>query len=492
MFRQILTNTSRYSLAVFASRAVAFLLLPVYTRYLTPADYGVMALLDVMSSLVGMLVGSRLGQGLFYFYFAADTKEEKDACLSTALVTAAIMGGFAAGLGILFSAQLSLIIFGLAQNALYLQLALLGLGFSLPLEVGFCIMRTLSDSLGYLRVSLFHLVIGAALNLLCLAAFRMGIRGMLVSAIIASAAISIYLAVKSLSAVMARLDWKLMGRFVFYSLPLTISSLAAFLIHYGDRVILRAHIPLAELGIYSLAYKFGMLIASVHMPFVMHWNAQVIAIVRGPGGEQSFSRSCTYLTAVLATAVVGLSLFIDPLLRMMTGRAFASAGVWVPWIAFAYLIRAMGAHLQSLFTVEGKPGIEARVNVVGGITCTAAYFYLIPRFQVAGAIAATTIGFLVILLHGFWEAQRLRPFSLEYRRLSGIMSLAALIVVTFRWVCPADVWSQVGVAIVFLGVYLVTLYLGCFERSEREAAIGAMKALLRRSPVEVDVQQAIA
>ncbi|MBV9744295.1 MAG: lipopolysaccharide biosynthesis protein, partial [Acidobacteriia bacterium] len=57
MFHDLLKKTSTYSIATIAGRALSVLLLPIYTRFLTPADYGVMELLDITVNLVSLLLG---------------------------------------------------------------------------------------------------------------------------------------------------------------------------------------------------------------------------------------------------------------------------------------------------------------------------------------------------------------------------------------------------------------------------------------------------
>src|SRR5215469_10158224 len=105
MFREILKKTSIYSLAMVASRGLSFLLLPVYTRYLTPSDYGVMELLDLTVNLTSLLVGGRLGSALFYFYFAAENREEKEKCINAAFFGSVLLGVMCAAIS-LFGAAL--------------------------------------------------------------------------------------------------------------------------------------------------------------------------------------------------------------------------------------------------------------------------------------------------------------------------------------------------------------------------------------------------
>jgi O-antigen/teichoic acid export membrane protein len=199
----------------------------------------------------------------------------------------------------------------------------------------------------------------------------------------------------------------------------------------------------------------------------MHWNAHVCEIVQGANGDRTFARATTYLTAVLTAGAVALSILCAPALQLTVGSAFWGAATLVPLLATAYLIRALGAHLQSVFIVAGKPGLEARVNTVGSVACLLAYAALIPRFKATGAAWATLIGFTVILLYGFWEARRVRAFPFEYGRLARIALLALATVGLFYLVRPSAVVWQAAVGCLFCGGFAAALWAGCLDGEER-------------------------
>ena len=60
-----------------------------------------------------------------------------------------------------------------------------------------------------------------------------------------------------------------------------------FVLHFGDRVFLRGAVSLADLGLYGLAYKLGMVVLYLSTPFFTYWNAQMVGIVRRPAGSTS-------------------------------------------------------------------------------------------------------------------------------------------------------------------------------------------------------------
>jgi O-antigen/teichoic acid export membrane protein len=480
MFRELVKKTGIYSIATISGRAMSIILLPVYTHFLTPSDYGVMELLDLTVNLVSLLLGARLGQAIFYFYFAANTKEEKDKCISTAFLCSILLGASCSAISVTCAPELSRLVFGTAQYAHYLRIVFLGFGLSLPVEVGYCSMRAFGESKRFVAVNLLTQLGTAALALAFLVLFRWGIRSLLAAAVCGFAGAALYAGWYLLAPIPVRLDFRLMLRLLRYSVPLGISGLAVFLVHYGDRIFLRTQVSLAELGVYSLAYKIGMLVSFCHAPFVLHWNSQICNIGKRRDGETIFVRGFTYVSAGLSVVVVALSLGAVPGLRLMTTPGFYGASAMIPWVAVAYLLRSAGAHIQSVFTLAARPGLEARVNTVGAAACVAAYALLIPRFKVWGAIAATLVGFLVILVYGLVVARRLRPFQLEYRTLARIAVSTAASLTAFFLVSPADFWPQAALAATLTLAHCGWLFFACFTRDQRESAMELVRDLCAR------------
>ncbi|HEY7392515.1 MAG TPA: polysaccharide biosynthesis C-terminal domain-containing protein, partial [Bryobacteraceae bacterium] len=180
-----------------------------------------------------------------------------------------------------------------------------------------------------------------------------------------------------------------------------------------------------------------------------------------------FVQSYTYLAAGLSVVVVGLSVFAAPCLRLLTPPAFHAAASLVPWIAFAYLLRALGAHVQSLFTLAGKPGLEARVNCVGSAACVAGYSLLVPPFGVWGAIAATLLGFAVILVYGSMVARRVEPHTLERGALAKIAISTAGAIGLFFVAAPEGLRGQIALAGALTVAHIVCLLATCFPQLTR-------------------------
>lgn len=467
------SSTSVYALAVFLGRAASFLLFPVYTRFLSPADYGVLELLELTLYAYGVLFGMRIGEALVYRWSRVTGGDDRSAVVSTAYWGAVLLGGFSIAAGWGLSGWLSRLVFGVPDYRGAFVLMFSAFAAGLPVEVGLALARAGDRSLHYLALSALRLAVTASLNVYFLAVLHWKYEALLWGNLIGAATVS----AASLAYIRFRgYRWTLfraseLRRLLSYGAPLGVSGLGMLIIHYGDRFFLRHYATLADIGLYSLAYKIGMLVTYVQTPFDIYWRAQMFQIVDQAGGERIYVRVCTYLGLVLMTFTVFLLGFSAPLLNILAGREFRSAAQFVPLIAFAYVVRTVGAHFRNAMLLEGETRQDAVVVWAGALSGLGAYALLIPKYRVWGAVAATLIAFTVMFFHGLWLAQRIRRFPFEYRRLALLLLAAAPAAVGAWLLRPSAPLGQWTFGTLALTTYPLLLYgLGFFEREELEAA----------------------
>ena len=74
-------HSAIYAIGTMFRRLTGLVMLPIYTRSLTPADYGVVELLSMAIEIAGILIGLRISQAMFRYYILAETDNEKDKIL---------------------------------------------------------------------------------------------------------------------------------------------------------------------------------------------------------------------------------------------------------------------------------------------------------------------------------------------------------------------------------------------------------------------------
>ncbi|MCS7043497.1 MAG: oligosaccharide flippase family protein [Bryobacteraceae bacterium] len=469
IIRRMVSGTAGYAVAVFLGRAASFLLFPVYTRFLSPADYGVLELLELTLYAYGVLLGMRIGEALIYRWSNARGEEERSVIVATAFWGAALLGVVSVAAGWLLSPWFSMLVFGVRDYERAFVLMFSAFAAGLPLEVGLALARAGDRPRDYLALSALRLVITASLNIWFLTVLHWRYEALLCGNLIGSLAVSLaslgYIGLRGHRWAAFRAGE--LRRLLAYGAPLGFSGLGMLIIHYGDRFFLRHYASLADIGVYSLAYKIGMLVTYLQTPFDIYWRAQMFQIVRHAEGERIYVRVCTYLGLVLMAFTVFLLGFSVPILNILAGPAFRSAAQFIPLIAFAYVVRTVGAHFRNAMLLEGETRQDALVVWSGSLAGLAAYALLIPKYRVWGAVLATLIAFTVMFFLGLWLAQRVRQFPIEYRRLALLVAAAAPAALGAWLYQPAAPAAQWAFGFLLLLSFPLLLYmLGFFEKDE--------------------------
>jgi len=468
-FANIIRKSGTYATAVLATRALSFILIPLYTRYLTTADYGVLELLELTVNVIILFAGLRLGQALFYFYFSESDPAARERHMSTNVLASLALGAGIAVAAWFASPLLSRFVFGTPQYARLFRLTAVSIGFAIPMETFLCCLRTFNEPGMYAWIAIARTLLAGVLNVVFLVRFRMGVAAMLWSNILSLGLCLVGVAAHIFRRVPIRFDLASFRQQTRYTVPLSVGSVGEFILNYGDRFFLRKVVSLSAIGVYSLAYKIGMLIPLVQYPFQLYWGSQEVNIVRQEGGWKKFTRVATYLTLGLTAVTVVIVLFIDPILRVMVSPGFREAGRYAGWIALAYLIRAVGGYFREIFVIEKRPDLDALVSWAGTALVLAGYAILIPRMGLWGAVWATLAGFAGQFLVSLFVAQKIRRVDYEFSRLAQIAATSIAVVALYGLVQPVGFWMQVALGMALTALYIGLLLAGgIFSRDERD------------------------
>ena len=474
LYTNLLRHSGIYTISVVASKLASVVLLPVYTRYLSPADYGVMELLELTSYIATILIGLNLSDAVFYFYFQAKTDEDRHRVVSTAFIASSIIGILSASIGWLISSWISQAVFQTPIYGRYFHIVFTTMAFIVPQEIGLAYLRVREKSLSVVYFQLARLGLTIPLNLLLLMRYSMGIRSILLSSLASTILVACCMTVVVFRSRRPILDTGLFYQLLRYAAPVGLSGLGMLVLNFGDRFFLQRNVELGEIGIYSLAYRLGMLVSYVQLPFSMYWSSQMFRVVSGPGGARAYVRLCTYFLLALSCAALAVSVFSRPLVDILAAPPFHRAAVFVPAIAAVYVIRGLSDYFRSILFIERSPASNAMVTLTGVAVCLIGYSTLIPPFKLWGAIAATAIGFMTMLVGALLVGQKVRRFDFEFRRIG----LAAVTAVgcwgAVAMIDSRQTWTSLAVGAAAMVSWLGTLFLMRFFTSQELAAIATL------------------
>jgi O-antigen/teichoic acid export membrane protein len=459
-----------YGVGTVLTKVAAFVMLPVYTHYLTPADYGIIDLIVVsLMEVATVFAGASLALGVFRFYHKAESTDEQQVLLSTALVLLSTSYAVVAGCLFFAAPQFAALLFGSTGKTVLLRIACGSLALEGVLLVPLAYLRIRERPRLFVLVQTIKLALQLVLNLVFLIPFHMGPQGMLLSGLLANSLLAPVMVTYLLRDVAFRPSWAATRQLLAFGAPLIATQMAMFVVTYGDRYFLQAAAGPGVVGLYALSYQFGfLLVALVNVPFLMVWDPIRFQVAKLPGRDRIYARCFLYLSAMLMTVGVILALLVHDLLRVMVAPAFRPAADIVPLLLAAYAFHAWANFHSIGILVRERTGFIALADWSAAIVALICYWLLIPPLLGLGAALATLAAYAVRWGIVYAVSQRLWPVQYQWTGVLQLVGVAGVLVVV-GLLLPGNTLAESLTArlplLVVLGVAL--RYLPMFSDEER-------------------------
>jgi len=434
MRRGLAFHTIIYALGSLGSRLIGFIMLPIYTRKLTPTDYGEYELLAVTVSILGILLEAGVGSAVTRFYHKHDDDRLKRLVVSTAHLFLAGTFGVALVVLMLTAPFFGELILGREGGGYFFRLIFITFTLEGVATVPLTYFRTEERSRLVVTISLLRLFVGLALNILFVVVLDMQLEGVLLSGVITTAlyaVLSNYLACRRTG---FGFDRGFLMEMLRFSLPLIPGTLAYLVIHSGDRYFLKFYEDSAEVGRYGLAYKFGMLIT-----YLLGANFNAIWITRGlalykQDETKSIARIFEQYLALLLWFWVGLSVLAEDVLAFLVGEEFRGVHTMISLIGLGYVLRSCADYFTTPLNFAYRSKRISLVILASGAASLLFYWLFIGALGGLGASLATVGTFGVMTGLMFLSGQRSVRVPYRAPRIVLYAGVAALYVVAGRLV----------------------------------------------------------
>ncbi len=479
--RTIAKHTAIYTVGTVLRNLATFLMLPIYTRYLTPGDYGVIELLSMIIDLFAIIFGLRLGDAVFRYHARYEEQKDKNQVVTTAI---ALVGGLTlAGVFLVVSLAdvLSLLVFKDKAHADQIALFSVTLPLVALTEVAFLYLRAEGRPWVFVTFSSLRLVLQLTLNVYFVVLREWHVDGVIYSAVIANAISASLILAFTLQKTGFSVSFSKASELARFSWPLILAALAVFYLTFGDRYLLQIYTDTSEVGIYSLGYKFGfLLLIFAWGPFAGVWDAQRYVMAKKPGAGGDFNVLFTLVSTALITFALFIGIFVEDLLKIMSDQGFWRASQVAHIIVIAYVFQAWTAFTNLGILISGRTIHMALATALACIVMTVSALILIPRFEAVGAAIAVLSGFVVRFFWVYYVAKRHYDMKLEWARVLKIAALA-LSIYGVALTSPDDLATSLTVHVIEAVAFFVLLVaLPILTTGERNRIIDLVKNLRGR------------
>jgi len=391
-------DTAIYMAGSVLGQALNLFVLPVFTRYLSPTEYGIFNYTNSLVAFFAVFSTLSLNSFVLRFYFDATTEEEKRRLFGSVYVFVALLG-FAL----------------LLLELLILPRAMEAAGVKIPFYpfVAFALTANFLESLTVIPLALFRArrrvvqfflltfgqaAMALAAGLVFIVGYHLGLPGRYYGILITDVIFAITTLAVMLRSTRFCLDWRVIGSGLRFSLPLLPASVAAVAILITDRIILEQYVTVADIGIYSVALALGMTLQIVVMAFYRAVEPEIFARMNEPDfGEKVVRMKDAFLMCIMLGGSL-LIIFSREIVTLLVDERFYAAYALIPFFVVANILRAAKILVGVTFQAYKVTAYDALIGGIAALTSLVANLALIPSLGILGAAIATVATYWVLLI----------------------------------------------------------------------------------------------
>lgn len=401
-----------YLFSNILNATIPFILLPILTRYLSPTQYGEVAMFQVFLGALGAFVGSIfVGAAGRKYYDSNLDKEELAEFIGSCIQLIAISSIIVFSILFIFQQQFSE---WLSLKPSYVLFAVLVASFSVIINIRLGQWQVQKQAIKYGALQISQSLLNMLLSLMLVVVLLKGAEGRIDAQIIVSTfflAIALYLLKKDslLNIFIWRKDY--LAEALKFGIPLMPHIAGGFLLTTVDRIVINKEIGLAEAGIYMVAVQ---LTAAVGIVFDAINKAYVPWLFEQLKSDQLAQKQkivkLTYAWFILIILGVILAFVIGPpLVVFIAGDQYAQAGKVVGWLALGQGFQGMYLMVTNYIFYSKRTGLLSIASISSGILNLILLIVLVRIFGLEGASIAFATSMGIRFLLTWWIANKRHP-----------------------------------------------------------------------------------
>ena len=416
--KKLASQTAVYGLSSVIGRFLNYLLVPLYTRYFLPSEYGVVT--EMYAYVAFLVIVLTYGFETAFFRFS---KKENDVKVvySTALISLLISSTLFVLLVFLSSDSISNLM-GYGIETKYIEWFAIIVALDAISSISFASLREQNKALRFASIRLLNIFVNIGFNLYFIVYKEFGIEYIFISNLISSVVTILLLLPEMLKSVWV-FDKKLWNKMRVYALPLLIAGLAGITNETIDRILLKHLLPnpeisAAELGLYGAFYKLSILMTLFIQTFRFAAEPFFFAQANNKNSKTVYADVMKYFTIIMAVIFLGVTIFYDIIKGFLGSEYHDERGFLVVSILLlANLFLGIYYNLSIWYKLTEKTKYGAYLSLYGAIITLILNFILIPKIGFVGSAWATLICYFSMTVASYYIGSKHFPIPYQLERI---------------------------------------------------------------------------
>lgn len=452
--KRLAGQTAIYGLPSIIGRILGYLLVPLYTRVFSQAEYGVVNVFYAYTAL--LLVFLTYGMETAFFRFA-EKEGDKNRVFSTGFLSILLSTSVFLILSLVFSGTIARWI-EYPDHPNYVIWFALIIGFDVLSSIPFAKLRALNRPVRFAAIKLASIGLNISLNLffILLCPWLMkhtspgfyehflhfiynpewGIEYIFISNLFASAAVLVLLA-PEMAGLKLQPDPVLLRKMLLYAIPLLFAGLAGVANETFDRILLRYLLPPdiaeAEVGVYGACYKIAILMTLFIQAYRYAAEPFFFSYAKEKDAKQTYARIMTFFVITVSVLFLVTMLYLDDIVILLIGKDFREGRTVIPVLMLAHLFLGIYYNLSIWYKLTGQTMYGAYLSVAGSIVTIGLNILWIPRSPdhylsgYMGSAWATFIGYGGMMVFSWLLGQKFYKIPYHVGRVLAYLGLAVIL-----------------------------------------------------------------
>lgn len=405
-YKNLLNNTLIFALGSFGSKLITFLLVPLYTNVLSREEYGTADFVITCANMLVPIISLVIQDSVLRFALSRENnKEEVIKCSFIVMFVGAIFSVIFLPLIGLYPA--------ISEWRYYLVIISIS---NMLNNVMLSYAKAIERNKLYAIVSMINAAVLACSNILFLVYLRNGIRGYLLSNIIAHL-ISVIILIIFTRAIFgiyhSRYNKQLMFQMINYSAPLILNNISWWILNSSDRVMVECYCSASELGLYTAAAKIPALLSIITTIFSQAWTVSAIKEYDEEKDKVFYEKVFKSFSLVMFFACSCVIFISKPFMKVYVGHEFFDSWVYVPFLVVGAVYYAYSMFFGAIYGALKKNASVAYTTIIAAVINVSINFALLREIGVFAAVISTAVSYFVIGIIRMIDSRRFFPLKID-------------------------------------------------------------------------------
>lgn len=392
VFNKVFKNSILFSIGTLATKAISFVMLPVYTYFMSDVEYGMASTILSFISTFSLLVLLGLRAAIMRFYPSMEDEQRKKRFAGNVFSVILINGAIVVGLSFILKGILLKYLFPEMEFFPFVFLGILSLVSEALYYAYQSFLQSEQDGKTYTKNSITFMLIYAVTNLILIIGFRLGALGMVITMFTTPAIMSAYGIIKMYSEkkLVFGFDKKILAPTLKYSIPVVPHDISSMLATYISKIFMNSSVSYAATGQYTVSSQISNVMSlvqsSLNLAFHPWFNEQM---EKGNEGRRNIKSFSVFIFAVYCYVSILIALFSPELLSILTPDSYRDAWKLVPLLTLALVINFIYySHVLAIFYNVKASKFIAVCSITGSLSNIVLSYLLIARIASWGAAIA--------------------------------------------------------------------------------------------------------